>query len=87
MVEVALLISTCFLVNYVTADGKTNWAEGLSMVVFYTLIVRPILVLRRARLTVLQGLLAWYYKGQTSIANFLTCGTVADAVANPSSSY
>lgn len=26
--EVALLIGSCFLVNYVTADNKTNWAEA-----------------------------------------------------------
>lgn len=25
--EVALLLGSCFLVNYVTADGKTNFAE------------------------------------------------------------
>ena len=25
--EVALLLGTCFLVNYVTADGETNFAE------------------------------------------------------------
>lgn len=24
--EVALLIGACFLVNYVTADSRTNWA-------------------------------------------------------------
>ncbi|OJT06762.1 hypothetical protein TRAPUB_2381 [Trametes pubescens] len=26
--EVALLLGSCFLVNYVTADGKTNFAEA-----------------------------------------------------------
>jgi len=26
--EVALLLGGCFLVNYVTADKKTNWIEG-----------------------------------------------------------
>jgi Ca2+:H+ antiporter len=25
--EVAVLLAACFLVNYVTADAKTNWAE------------------------------------------------------------
>ena len=38
--EVALLLGACFLVNYVTADAKTNWVEGLIMVSFYVMIVR-----------------------------------------------
>lgn len=25
--ELALLLGACFLVNYVTADAKTNWVE------------------------------------------------------------
>ena len=37
--EVAVLIGACFLVNYVTADAKTNWAEGYIMVTFYLIIV------------------------------------------------
>lgn len=37
--EVALLIGACFLVNYVTADAKTNWAEGMVLVAFYVMIV------------------------------------------------
>lgn len=39
MFEVAVLIGSCFLVNYVTADAKTNWAEGYIMIVFYVIIV------------------------------------------------
>jgi hypothetical protein len=27
-------------VNYVTADGKTNWAEGSILIAFYAMIVR-----------------------------------------------
>jgi len=38
--EVALLLGACFLVNYVTADAKTNWVEGMVMVAFYVMIVR-----------------------------------------------
>ncbi|KAG8694658.1 hypothetical protein FRC08_008340 [Ceratobasidium sp. 394] len=38
--EVAILIGACFLVNYVTADAKTNWVEGMVMVLFYIMIVR-----------------------------------------------
>lgn len=38
--EVSVLIGACFLVNYVTADSKTNWAEGVTLVVFYFMIVR-----------------------------------------------
>ena len=26
--EVVLLVGACFLVNYVTSDANTNWAEG-----------------------------------------------------------
>ncbi|KAF9468913.1 hypothetical protein BDZ94DRAFT_551610 [Collybia nuda] len=37
--EVAVLLGACFLVNYVTADAKTNWVEGMMMVVFYIMIV------------------------------------------------
>lgn len=37
--QVAILIGACFLVNYVTADSKTNWAEGIAMVSFYIMIV------------------------------------------------
>ena len=39
MYEVAVLLGACFLVNYVTADSKTNWAEGYIMVAFYFMIV------------------------------------------------
>ena len=38
--EVTLLVGACFLVNYVTADGKTNWAEGSILIAFYAMIVR-----------------------------------------------
>lgn len=37
--EVACLLGATFLVNYVTADSKTNWAEGFAMVAFYFMIV------------------------------------------------
>ena len=39
MFEIVLLLGACFLVNYVTADAKTNWAEGVMMVTFYFMIV------------------------------------------------
>lgn len=38
--EIAVIISACFIVNYVTSDAKTNWAEGYGMVAFYVMIVR-----------------------------------------------
>ena len=38
-----MLIGACFIVNYVTADSKTNWAEGATMVSFYVMIVSSIL--------------------------------------------
>lgn len=39
--EVAVLLGACLLVNYVTADAKTNWVEGMMMLVFYLMIVGP----------------------------------------------
>ncbi|KAF9534976.1 hypothetical protein CPB83DRAFT_803369 [Crepidotus variabilis] len=66
MFEVALLIGSCFLVNYVTADSKTNWAEGSVLVIFYVMI----------------GLCAWYYEGQAEVSVMSTCGTVAAAITS-----
>ncbi|KAI0357106.1 hypothetical protein OH77DRAFT_1494971 [Trametes cingulata] len=64
--EVALLLGSCFLVNYITADSKTNWVEGLIMVVFYFMI----------------ALVTWFYPGQPEVAFMLNCeGTVAEALA------
>ena len=40
--ELSLLLGASFLVNYVTADAKTNWVEGLIMVSFYFMIVCPL---------------------------------------------
>ncbi|KAL0580920.1 hypothetical protein V5O48_001114 [Marasmius crinis-equi] len=56
--ELAVLLGSCFLVNYVTQDGKTNWAEGVAMVAFYIMIV----------------LTAWYYHGQSDVAELLKYG-------------
>lgn len=39
LIEVFTLLGACFLVNYVTADAKTNWCEGMMMVTFYLMIV------------------------------------------------
>ncbi|KDR83456.1 hypothetical protein GALMADRAFT_235613 [Galerina marginata CBS 339.88] len=63
--EVAILIGSCFLVNYVTADSKTNWAEGVAMVSFYCMI----------------ALCSWFYPGQDEIKLLSHCGTVADTLA------
>jgi len=53
-----MLVCACFVVNYVTADSKTNWAEGLAMVAFYVII----------------AICAWHYPGQQSIGIMLTDG-------------
>ncbi|GJE95944.1 calcium/proton exchanger-like protein [Phanerochaete sordida] len=64
--EVAVVLGACFLVNYVTADSKTNWVEGLIMVAFYIMI----------------AISAWFYVGQPELAIMLTCpGSVAAALA------
>jgi len=62
--EVAVLVGACFLVNYVTADSKTNWAEGMALVVFYFMI----------------ALTAWYYTGQPEMDFMSQCDSVADAI-------
>ncbi|KAF9482020.1 hypothetical protein BDN70DRAFT_802382 [Pholiota conissans] len=67
--EVAALIGACFIVNYVTADAKTNWAEGMSMVVFYAMI----------------SLCAWFYHGQPEIQFLSTCNTVLAALEEAAS--
>ncbi|KAM5541653.1 hypothetical protein V8D89_004843 [Ganoderma adspersum] len=36
--EVGMLLGACSLVNYVTADEKTNMSEGLTMISFYAMI-------------------------------------------------
>ncbi|TDL20377.1 hypothetical protein BD410DRAFT_790844 [Rickenella mellea] len=58
--EVAVLLGACFLVNYVTADSKTNWVEGFVMVSLYIMI----------------ALCTWFYTGQEEIATLLGCPSV-----------
>ena len=85
--EVTVLIGSCFLVNYITADAKTNWVEGIIMIAFYRMIVR-----RRLRLSTFfsfadrrgatQGLSAWYYPGQAEIGVLDACReSIAEALA------
>ncbi|KAJ3477570.1 hypothetical protein NLI96_g10367 [Meripilus lineatus] len=63
--ELAMLLGSCFLVNYVTADAKTNWVEGLILVTFYMMIATC----------------AWFYTGQEELALMLVCKkTVAEAL-------
>ncbi|KAF9224306.1 hypothetical protein BS17DRAFT_779615 [Gyrodon lividus] len=57
--EVAMLLGACFLVNYVTADAKTNWAEGFVLLAFYAMI----------------ALCTWFYTGETTTSELLLCGT------------
>ncbi|KAH9972678.1 hypothetical protein BJV74DRAFT_879751 [Russula compacta] len=64
--EVTLLVGACFLVNYVTADAKTNWAEGFVLLSFYVMI----------------GLSAWYYPGQNEVSTMNACESIASAIAN-----
>lgn len=66
--EVAVLVGSIFLVNYVTADGKTNWAEGCAMVGFYAII----------------ALTAWFYPGQPEVKVFLRPETIASILAQVS---
>ncbi|KAH7874234.1 uncharacterized protein C8R40DRAFT_1070377 [Lentinula edodes] len=56
--EVMILVGACFLVSYVTADAKTNWAEGATMVSFYVMI----------------ALTAWFYVSDREISQLLVGG-------------
>ncbi|KAL1666757.1 XRN 5'-3' exonuclease N-terminus-domain-containing protein [Schizophyllum commune] len=58
--EVAVIIGSCFIVNYVTADSKTNWAEGAALVAFYAMI----------------ALTTWFYAGQEEIHHIAICTAV-----------
>jgi len=64
--EVTIVVASCFLVNYVTQDNKTNWAEGLIMISFYVMV----------------ALAAWFYHGQFDIRimSAESCETVATAL-------
>ncbi|TFY79083.1 hypothetical protein EWM64_g4931 [Hericium alpestre] len=64
--EVTVLIGSCFLVNYVTADSKTNWAEGTMMISLYLMI----------------ALSAWFYPGQPEVRIMNACTGIADALVN-----
>ncbi|KAF9268226.1 hypothetical protein L218DRAFT_602819 [Marasmius fiardii PR-910] len=61
--EIAILFGSCFLVNYVTQDAKTNWAEGVAMVAFYAMIV----------------LISWFHRGPKDIVELLKFGFCANA--------
>ncbi|KAI0331542.1 hypothetical protein GY45DRAFT_1322119 [Cubamyces sp. BRFM 1775] len=65
--EVAILLGTCFLVNYVTTDGETDCMKGLMMFAFYAMIATA----------------AWFYPGQSEVGYMLSCpGSVASALAS-----
>ncbi|EIN04423.1 hypothetical protein PUNSTDRAFT_108161 [Punctularia strigosozonata HHB-11173 SS5] len=70
MFEVALLIGACFLVNYVTADAKTNWVEGCIMMAFYVMI----------------ALCSWFYTGEPQIEEMVRCESVAAATESTGTS-
>ncbi|EIW52997.1 uncharacterized protein TRAVEDRAFT_135009 [Trametes versicolor FP-101664 SS1] len=39
LIRGCVLLGSCFLVNYVTSNGKTNFAEGVTSITFYAMIV------------------------------------------------
>lgn len=71
--------------NYVTADGKTNWAEGSILIAFYAMIVRscaiPTIVCTVDPFCP-QGISAWYYSGQNQVRVMNSCTSVASALVN-----
>ncbi|EJD50810.1 hypothetical protein AURDEDRAFT_143229 [Auricularia subglabra TFB-10046 SS5] len=64
LLEVVVLVAACFLVNFVTADAKTNWAEGAVLVAFYIMI----------------AIVAWFYPGQPEVRIFSSHKSVAEAL-------
>jgi Ca2+:H+ antiporter len=76
-----VLVGACFLVNYVTADSKTNWAEGMALVVFYFMIVSLLHKFQCPNVTIIdQALSAWYYTGQPEMDFMSQCDSVAEAI-------
>ncbi|KAJ7755612.1 hypothetical protein DFH07DRAFT_743155 [Mycena maculata] len=63
--EVVLLLSVGFLVNYVTADAKTNWIEGVQLLALYAMM----------------ALTAWFYPGQPAVQTMLSCGSIQSFLA------
>ncbi|KAF8594656.1 hypothetical protein BDV93DRAFT_529186 [Ceratobasidium sp. AG-I] len=59
--EIVVIVGASFLVNSVTQDGRTNWAEGLIMVGFYTII----------------ALAAWFYPGDADVHFLSYCGSIS----------
>ncbi|KAJ7047689.1 hypothetical protein C8F04DRAFT_935863 [Mycena alexandri] len=68
--EVVLLISATFLVNYVTANAKTNWVVGVMMFALYLMI----------------ALTAWFYPGQPAVATMLSCTSMSSVQGVPPNS-
>ena len=63
--EIAVVVASCFLVNHVTADAKTNWAEGIVLISFYLMI----------------ALTTWFYAGQPDMHEMSQCESVATFIA------
>ncbi|KAG9092727.1 hypothetical protein FRC06_011818, partial [Ceratobasidium sp. 370] len=64
--EIVVIVGASFLVNSVTQDGRTNWAEGVIMVGFYTII----------------ALAAWFYPGDAEAHFMSYCGSLSSLFAN-----
>ena len=75
--EVAVIIGSCFIVNYVTADSKTNWAEGAALVAFYAMIVSYSCPFVGDSTNLRQALTTWFYDGQEEIHHIAICTAVA----------
>ncbi|THV05419.1 hypothetical protein K435DRAFT_834785 [Dendrothele bispora CBS 962.96] len=66
--EVTVLVGSCFLLNYVTADAKTNWAEGTMLVALYAMI----------------AVTGWFYPGQPEVSAMLAPSNVRAALISES---
>lgn len=84
--EVAVVIGACFLVNSVTDDAKTNWAEGVVLLGFYLMVVStpPAQIeyqlpasLCLKPICCIQATAAWFYDGQQDLASMLFCKSVS----------
>jgi len=58
--EVVLVIVAGFLLNRVTLNSETNWAEGVLLVVFYGMVVAT----------------AWFYPDRRDFQELLSCNTL-----------
>ena len=74
--EVVLVIVAGFLLNRVTLNSETNWAEGVLLVVFYGMVVRTLSRHSYQLLIVNKVATAWFYPDRRDLRELLSCNTL-----------